>query len=451
MKLVDALQIKRGDVVSFIGAGGKTSALLRLGRELKANGWRVLATTTTRVAAAEIADVPLAMRLGADPDLALVSSALSRHGFVFAYDRIEGNKAIGIRPEAVRQLLDRVGSDVLLVEADGSRRLPLKVPHPHEPALPQETTQIVLSAGLNALGRPLDNAHVYNADAMIQRYGYPEGAPLVWPWLASVLRDEQLGLRGVPPDYPVSVLLNQVPAQGIDLRRARLIASLLLRSTRVDSVLIGEMQAEGEPIHEVRRPVAAIVLAAGKSSRMGDLKVLLPWGRETVLDTIIRRLQMVRLDHILVVTGREAEKVEAIAHRLGVDAVFNPDYAQGEMLSSLKAGLLALDRRYAACLVVLGDQPQMQGRVIGEVLDAYAHGCGSIVAPSFQMRRGHPILIGREHWADMLALEAGQSPRDLINARADAIAYVNVNTDTILGDIDTPADYRAALREAGLS
>ncbi len=176
-----------------------------------------------------------------------------------------------------------------------------------------------------------------------------------------------------------------------------------------------------------------------------------PGGRETVLETILRRLLAARLDHIVVVTGHHAAQVGQIAAQAGATAVFNPDYATGEMLSSLQTGLRALEDRFAACLVVLGDQPQMQTRTVTGVLNAYAEGQGSIVAPSYQMRRGHPILFDRRHWPALLDLPPGSSPRDVVNARAGDIAYVKVSNDSILADIDTPEQYEAARRQAGLT
>jgi molybdenum cofactor cytidylyltransferase len=278
------------------------------------------------------------------------------------------------------------------------------------------------------------------------------GKPIVWPWMASVLKDEQLGLANLPPDAPVTVLLNKTPATGSIRRRAQLIASLLLRSSRIDAVVIGEMQAFRNPVHEVRKPVAAVVLAAGKSSRMGGKsKVLLPWGKQTVLEAIIRQLFMCRLDRVVIVTGRDAVEARRVASPYDVEVVYNPDYEAGEMLSSLQVGLNALDQRYDGALVVLGDQPQMQAHVVSRILDAYAEGRGGIIIPSFQMRRGHPVLFSRGYWPVLQGLPPGSVPRDVVNASADDIGYVEVSTDTILQDIDTPEQYRSALRRMGLA
>jgi molybdenum cofactor cytidylyltransferase len=92
----------------------------------------------------------------------------------------------------------------------------------------------------------------------------------------------------------------------------------------------------------------------------------------------------------------------------------------------------------------------LQARVVAQVLTAYAEGKGKLVAPSFQMRRGHPILIDRSYWKEILDLPEGAAPRDVIDAHKDQLAYVTVDTDTVLRDVDTPEAYREERRLAGL-
>ena len=198
--------------------------------------------------------------------------------------------------------------------------------------------------------------------------------------------------------------------------------------------------------------VGAVVLAAGLARRMGQPKVLLAWADgATILDHILKQLQAAGVEDVVVVTGHEADKVREIAKQHGITVVHNPDYATGEMLSSLKTGLRAMPDHVAATLVVLGDQPRIQPGIVWLVMQIYADGKGSIVAPSYEMRRGHPILIDRQYWNEILALPADGAPRDVINAHADEIAYVVVDTDSVLGDVDTPEDYEKERRRAGLA
>ncbi len=448
MKLRHAFDIVPGDVVAFTGAGGKTSTLIALGHELAEAGLRVLATTTTRISTDQLDLMPYSTRL--DTSMAAVSLALNDHRFVFLYGGIRQNKVYGADCEQIPLFLDSVDSDVLLIEADGARGLPLKAPKAHEPVIPAETTLVVPVASLSVLGQPFDEQHVYNAQAIDDRYGFGIGNRVKSPWVAQVVRDPELGLKGVPDKARVIALLNQVPEHGYLRGRARMIAQMILRSTRVYGVALGSVRAS-EPVHEVQRHVGAVVLAAGLSRRMGQPKVLLPWtDRQTVIEHILTQLLLAKVEHTTVVTGHRANDVRLLATRLGADAVYNPDYASGEMLSSLKAGLLAQPPHISAVLVVLGDQPRIQARIIAQVLAAYAEGAGDIVAPSYQMRRGHPILIDRRYWQDILNLPADGAPRDVIDRYKDRIGYVTVDTDSVLRDIDTPDDYRDERRNAGL-
>jgi molybdenum cofactor cytidylyltransferase len=448
MKLQLAFEIAPGDVVALVGAGGKTSTLVALGHELAEAGLRVLATTTTRIGVDQLDLMPYATTL--ERGTRHLSLALGENRFVFLHGDIRKNKVHGPPLESISRLLDSIDSDVMLIEADGSRGLPLKAPKSHEPVIPAETTLVIPIASLSVLGKPLDEAHVYNATAIDERYGFGLGNRVKSPWVAQVLRDEEFGLRGIPERARVIALLNQTPATGYLRARARMIAGFILRSQRVKGVALGSVRG-ADPIHEVQRQVGAVVLAAGLSTRMGQPKPLLPWsGGRVILDHLLDQLALAKVGQVTIVTGHRAGEVTAIAKRAGAATVFNPDYATGEMLSSLKAGLAAQPSHISAVLVVLGDQPSLQARVISQVLTAYAEGQGEIVAPSYQMRRGHPILIDRRYWAEIMALPPEGAPRDVIERHKDRIAYVNVQTDSVLRDVDTPEAYRQERRLAGL-
>ncbi len=186
--------------------------------------------------------------------------------------------------------------------------------------------------------------------------------------------------------------------------------------------------------------ITAIILAAGQSKRMGKPKMLLPWGGTTVLEKVIATFKAANVDEILVVTGGKRQQIEALV-KDSARTVFNPNYAEGEMLSSVQIGLAGLLPGTEAALIGLGDQPQVQGRSVQLVIDEYRTSGASIIVPSFQMRRGHPWLVMRDHWGEILAMRSPASLRDFLNNHADEIHYVAVNSDSILQDLDTPEDY----------
>jgi molybdenum cofactor cytidylyltransferase len=191
------------------------------------------------------------------------------------------------------------------------------------------------------------------------------------------------------------------------------------------------------------RSVGALVLAAGLSRRMGRPKLVLPWGEQTVIGQVVSQLATGGVTEICAVTGGAREQVEEALHRYAVRLAFNPQHADGEMLHSLQVGLKELSSGCEAALVALGDQPQIQARVVCEVIRVYREQPNAIIIPSYHMRRGHPWLIGRELWQDIFALEAPATLRDFLRQHADQIEYINLDEPSILTDLDTPEEYQS--------
>jgi molybdenum cofactor cytidylyltransferase len=200
--------------------------------------------------------------------------------------------------------------------------------------------------------------------------------------------------------------------------------------------------------------IAAILLAAGESRRMGQPKLLLPWGETTVLGQVVSMfsaglasqtaLPIDPDNEILVVTGGARTMVEAeiarLAERYPLRIVYNPNYKLGGMLSSIQSGLVALGPGTRAALIGLGDQPQVREETVRHICAAYARTKSPILIPSFQNRRGHPWLAIKALWPEILALPPSSSPRQFLDAHAGQIEYIAAD-ETILQDLDTPEDY----------
>lgn len=163
--------------MSLVGAGGKTTALSLLARELGAEGSRVIATTTTAMLLRELAAVgPVVMDVDDEVLTVKLREALARDGTVAAVRAPGGGgKVVGLPPAAVDALWAARLADHLLVEADGSRGLPFKAFGPHEPQVPAASTIVVQVAGLDAIGRPLTAEHVHRAERMAAVLGVPLG------------------------------------------------------------------------------------------------------------------------------------------------------------------------------------------------------------------------------------------------------------------------------------
>jgi molybdenum cofactor cytidylyltransferase len=187
--------------------------------------------------------------------------------------------------------------------------------------------------------------------------------------------------------------------------------------------------------------IGAVVLAAGLSQRMGRPKMTLPWGETTVIGQVASVLLAAGVEDVLVVTGGAREGVERALAGFPVRTAFNPDFSNGEMVRTLQVGLAALEEDVKAALVVLGDQPQIELSVVKSILTAYDQGTPAIVVPSFQSRRGHPWLVDRDLWKVLLEKDVPMTMRKFLNQYNTSIQYLNVDTATILHDLDTPEDY----------
>jgi molybdenum cofactor cytidylyltransferase len=155
-------------------------------------------------------------------------------------------------------------------------------------------------------------------------------------------------------------------------------------------------------------------------------------------------LKKAGLAEIIVVTGFNRTALEAELGNLGVRAVHNPRYGEGEMLSSIQAGLRAVSAAADAALIALGDQPAIEAEVVGALVGAFRDNKGGVIIPSYNRKRGHPILIGREHWSGILDLKHDQTMRDFLK-NEKIIYHVNVSYKSVLRDMDTADDYEREL------
>jgi molybdenum cofactor cytidylyltransferase len=187
--------------------------------------------------------------------------------------------------------------------------------------------------------------------------------------------------------------------------------------------------------------IAGVILAAGKSSRLGRPKQLLALGDRTVLQHVVDAAGEADLDDIVVVLGHRASEVEA-SLRLPAPArvVVNPEYGSGQT-SSLRTGLRALGAETRAAIVLLGDQPGVAPEAIRTVAAAYRRTDGPVVQASYGGRPGHPVLLDRRVWPEVQAVPGDVGARDLLASHPEWVVPAEVPGDPP-PDLDTWEDYR---------
>lgn len=246
---------------------------------------------------------------------------------------------------------------------------------------------------------------------------------------------------------------------GFDWVLMRLLAGLPVSRADVTGMGVGGLlmeivtrpQPRSEPPDEGPKKehhIAAVVLAAGRSTRMGAVnKLIAEIGGKPLVRIAAEQALASRARSVIVVTGHEREKVEQALAGLPVELVHNPDYAEG-LGTSLKAGIGAVPEDADGAIVCLGDMPQVDSALIDKLIAAFEPEKGAfVVTPSIDGRRGNPVVWSRRFFSDLMAIQGDIGARHLIASYAEAVVEVPVTGDAALTDVDTPESFSAVKAE----
>jgi len=189
--------------------------------------------------------------------------------------------------------------------------------------------------------------------------------------------------------------------------------------------------------------IAAVILSAGESSRMGRPKALLPIDGQTFIERIVAALKQGGLERIIVVLGFNAEEMRHKIDHLPVEIAVNPDYKQGQ-LSSLQTAIryLESDQNCDGMMVHLVDHPYIDAKLVREMLRRVNEAKNSIVVPRHQGKRGHPVIFSRALFAELLSAPMDEGAKAVVNEHRDETLEIDTDDVGITLDIDTPELYR---------
>jgi molybdenum cofactor cytidylyltransferase len=243
---------------------------------------------------------------------------------------------------------------------------------------------------------------------------------------------------------------------GFDWVLMRLLAGLPVSRADITGMGVGGLlmeivtrpqpREEAEP--EKGRRIAAVVLAAGRSTRMGAInKLIAEIGGKPLVRIAVEQALASVAKPVIVVTGHERERVEAALAGLPVRLVHNPDYAEG-LGTSLKAGIAAVPDNADGAIVCLGDMPHVDAALIDRLIAAFDPARGAlVVVPSIEGRRGNPVVWSRRFFHDLMAIHGDVGARYLIGNYAEAVVEVPVAGEAALTDVDTPESFSAVKAE----
>jgi molybdenum cofactor cytidylyltransferase len=441
MQLARALRIQPLVRLALVGAGGKTTALLRLAHELPPPVW---VTATTHLGLQQVSGHGRHVIITDSSQNSRIDDPRGEGITFFIGARQQDGRTAGLSGDALevlRRQADELGLP-LLVEADGSRMLPLKAPAAYEPAIPEWASIIAVVAGLSGIGKRLEEGQIHRPEIFAQLSGLRVGEPVNLDAVERVLLHPQGGLKNIPHGAKRVVIYNQ--ADTLEMRLAADASAQRLLSA-YDAVLIAALnqgETTGGPVYAVYEPVAAVVLAAGGSERLGRPKQLLPWRGEPMVRRVARTAVEAGCSPVIVVTGAAAEEVKTSLEGLSVHLVHNPDWPSGQS-SSVKIGLAALPSVIGGTYFFLSDQPQVPVELVHAGLKAHRSTLAPLVAPRVSGRRANPVLFDRETFPDLMQLSGDAGGRSLFERYA--VQWIDWDDPNLLLDVDTPEDYQRLL------
>jgi len=193
--------------------------------------------------------------------------------------------------------------------------------------------------------------------------------------------------------------------------------------------------------------IAAVLLAAGKSERMGKFKQLMTLDGKTFVETCADNLVASRVGEVIVVTGYRAAEVRAALGDRPVQIVENPDFETG-MGSSIKRGVESVASHAGGILIALADQPLIATGVLNQIIAEYDYKAPLVLIPTFRGRRGHPIILNAALRQEIASMDPKIGLKQVTEAHRESIHYIEVGDDSILIDFDLPGDLEALSRRS---
>ncbi len=445
LKFKTLLGLKEPVVISFIGAGGKTAILSRLASEMVTGGKRVLITTTTK------SYVPPEVPLFLTDDLqylnALEDHFRSNHLAFLGKKILKNGKIEGIGPHVVDHIRQYLQISIL-VEADGSRGLPIKGYASHEPVVPPCSDFIAAIIGADAIGSRISEDFVHRPQEFSTATGTSQGSFINEKTAASAFV-YMLGLgRLQAPQAETICVLNKTDLLENPGETALNFAGFLEDPKNKPGQVVLTTAQKNNPVEVILRlignsiqpQVSCVVLAAGESSRMGQDKLLMPYGSQTIMEKTLAQVAASGIEDIIVVVRPESfwkQKINPDIFKI----VENPGHYKG-MAESLKTGLKAVNGKSQGVIFALADQPHVPSIIYRQLIERYCENLKLITCPVYQGRRGNPTLFDRRTWPDVMNIRGDHGGRELFKSVGkDDIDLIETDLQAVVSDIDTPEDY----------
>ncbi|MCP4138810.1 MAG: putative selenium-dependent hydroxylase accessory protein YqeC [Chloroflexi bacterium] len=432
LSLVKALRLDHIPLprVAFVGAGGKTTALFQLARELSP----CIVTTTTHLGAwqAKEADQHIIIRKAEDVNQ-LEKIAFSR--IILVTGEEKENRLPALSDESLKWLeqFSNYHSLPLLIEADGSRQKALKAPKENEPVIPDFIERVIVVAGLSGMGKISSEETIYNAESFIKLGKMKEGKKIRTENLTKVLLHKNGGLKNIPTKARRIALLTQANTPELESISGKIAKQLI---PKFDSVITTNFSTSNI---QTFQPAAAIILAAGASSRFGQPKQLLDYHGKPFIRAVAEKALQAELSPVIVVTGAEDTEIREALKDLPIEIVHNSNWKEGQS-SSIQMGIKKLPTNTGAAIFLLTDQPQVTPTIMRALVEEHQRTLKAVIAPMVEDRRANPVLFDRATFPALLELKGDIGGRGIFSKFSPS--YILWLDSSLLLDVDTDKDYQ---------
>ncbi len=428
LTLARAIGVKKGDVISLVGGGGKTSTMFLLAHELHAIGMSVIITTTTHIFP------PEKEHLLFSTDIREIAESLNRHRLIVLAGSYDKEKLKGIDPMLAGEL--KRFANVIIVEADGSRNKPFKAPREDEPVIPQSSTIVIPVVGAEVSYKPLTEEWTHRTERISEITGLKPREIITPEIIAKTLLHPLGGMKGVPSSAVFIPLINKADTRD-DIRTAREISFCLFDGGVKKTIITSYKYRTFIKPFPCNGHVTAIILAAGGSSRMGKPKQLLEIGGKTLVSIVIKNILASIIDEIIIVTQPDLPLIEDNEYP-EIKRIVNKDWQTGQS-SSMKAGLNAVDEKTDAVMFFMADQPMVDEGIINRLITAFQETEKPIISPLYNGKKGAPVIFKRRLFDELNLIQGDRGGRDLLEVYP--VEYMNIDMSLAAMDVDTPEEY----------
>ena len=438
MKITNLQLFSDTDQVAWVGAGGKTSLIFSIARELFAK--KCVITTSTRMAKEEVKNSDQTYRFIQLKTSDLENEEISGVSLIYKdIDETDNSKIKGFDELQLQTIshICKIKEIPLLIEADGAKRKSFKFPAKHEPNIPQFVNKVCVVVGLSVIGKPLSEQHFHRPNEISNILNVPLGEIITIEHINYLLTHPDGGLKNIPEKAEKIVFLHQADQMsrydGIDE------FALNLRK-HFDHVILSCIDEKDLNVIAHWGKVGCIILAAGAGTRFGGPKQLAIYKNKTFIENVIETAFQVDFEEIVVVLGAYFSEIITKIRNLKIQVLKNEDWEQGQA-TSVKLGVIKLiDDKLDAILFLLVDQPQISSDLIKNVIKSFAYNKPNIIVHSFKGQIRHPILFSRNTFSDLIKIEGDQGGRQLFNKYKPFKIFLEDSQMAI--DIDTVEDLR---------